>query len=140
MIRTFVRRVLALAITVALGCTAPAFAAGNGVAQQKWQTLRTADGHPDLQDTWTNATITPLERPDKYGDKLVLSEAEARELEQAEAAFNETANAPTDPDTKAEDLPANCGRGFSGANCGYGRGSCGVHAAVERRGCNECDQ
>ena len=24
---------------------------------------RTADGHPDLSGVWTNATITPLERP-----------------------------------------------------------------------------
>ena len=34
-------------------------------------------------------------------------------------AFNATADAPTDPKTKVEDLPASCGRGFSGANCGY---------------------
>ena len=119
MIRTFARSLLAIAIGVALGGAMPVFADGNGVAHKRWQAPRTADGHPDLQGNWTNATITPLERPDKYGDKLVLSEAEARELEQAEAAFNETANAPTDPDTKAEDLPASCGRGFSGANCGY---------------------
>jgi hypothetical protein len=24
---------------------------------------RTPDGHPDLQGIWTNATLTPLERP-----------------------------------------------------------------------------
>jgi hypothetical protein len=80
---------------------------------------RTADGHPDLQGNWTNATITPLERPDKYGEKLVLTRGEAMDLERAEAEFNATADAPTDPKTKVEDLPANCGRGFSGANCGY---------------------
>ena len=44
---------------------------------------------------------------------------EADELEHAEADFNATADAPTDPKTKVEDLPASCGRGFSGANCGY---------------------
>ena len=78
-----------------------------------------ADGHPDLQGTWNNATITPFERPEKYGQQLVLSGKEADELEQAEAAFNATADAPTDPKTRVEDLPTNCGRGFSGANCGY---------------------
>jgi hypothetical protein len=86
---------------------------------KNWRAPRAADGHPDLQGTWTNATITPLERPEKYGERLVLSGKEAQELEQAEAAFNETANAPSDPNTRVEDLPANCGRGFSGANCGY---------------------
>jgi hypothetical protein len=119
MSRTFARTLwLAGAMSAAFGCGTAALAA-DATAAKKWQAPRTADGHPDLQGTWTNATITPLERPDKYGDKLVLSAAEARELEQAEATFNEAANAPTDPNTKAEDLPASCGRGFSGANCGY---------------------
>jgi hypothetical protein len=80
---------------------------------------RTAEGHPDLQGNWTNATITPLERPDKFAEKLVLTPQEAAELERAEAEFNAVADAPSDPKTKTEDLPANCGRGFSGANCGY---------------------
>jgi hypothetical protein len=28
-----------------------------------WIPPRTPDGHPDLQGFWTNATITPFERP-----------------------------------------------------------------------------
>jgi hypothetical protein len=78
-----------------------------------------AADRPDLQGTWSNATITPFERPEKYGERLVLSPQEADELEHAEAKFNASADAPTDPKTKVEDLPASCGRGFSGANCGY---------------------
>ena len=31
--------------------------------QKKWAVPRTSDGHPDLEGYWTNATITPLERP-----------------------------------------------------------------------------
>jgi hypothetical protein len=88
------------------------------VAPPNWKAPRTEHGHPDLQGVWTNATITPLERPAKFS-KLVLTDAEAAELERAEAEFNAVADAPTDPKTKAEDLPASCGRGFSGANCGY---------------------
>jgi hypothetical protein len=42
---------------------------------------RTPDGHPDLQGTWTNATITPLERPDALAGKATLTDAEARVLE-----------------------------------------------------------
>ncbi len=37
---------------------------------------RTADGHPDLQGIWTNATITPLERLPQFKDKPSLSEKE----------------------------------------------------------------
>ena len=93
--------------------------ANDTAAASKWRAPRTADGHPDLQGNWTNATITPFERPEKYAERLVLSEQEADELEHAEAKFNATADAPTDPKTRVEDLPASCGRGFSGANCGY---------------------
>ncbi|MXX28587.1 MAG: hypothetical protein F4X31_13675 [Gammaproteobacteria bacterium] len=49
---------------------------------------RTDFGHPDLQGTWTNATITALERPDQF-DRLVLTEAEAAEWERRTAGFFE---------------------------------------------------
>ena len=39
---------------------------------------RTADGHPDLQGIWTNATITPMER---MGDKATVSDTDARAVE-----------------------------------------------------------
>ena len=38
---------------------------------------RTPDGHPDLQGIWANDTVTPLERPNRFGDKAVLTEQEA---------------------------------------------------------------
>ena len=38
---------------------------------------RTPDGHPDLQGFWTNATITPLERPRDLGAKEFFTEEEA---------------------------------------------------------------
>ena len=42
---------------------------------------RTADGHPDLQGIWTNATITPMERPAALTGKATLSDAEAKAYE-----------------------------------------------------------
>jgi hypothetical protein len=42
---------------------------------------RTADGHPDLHGIWTNASLTPLERPRNLGDRAFLTEAEAAALE-----------------------------------------------------------
>jgi hypothetical protein len=40
---------------------------------------RTADGKPDLQGTWSFATLTPMERPKELGTKAVLTPEEARQ-------------------------------------------------------------
>ena len=53
-----------------------------------YETPRTDFGHPDLQGTWTNATITALERPDQF-DRLVLTEAQAADWERQTAGFFE---------------------------------------------------
>ncbi len=42
---------------------------------------RTPDGHPELEGVWTNATITPMERPTSLAGKATLSDAEAKEFE-----------------------------------------------------------
>ncbi len=47
-----------------------------------WTVPRTPDGQPDLQGIWTNATITPLERPRALAGKAFLTAAEAAVLEQ----------------------------------------------------------
>jgi hypothetical protein len=88
-------------------------------SSSKWQVPRTAHGHPDLQGMWTNATITPLERPKEFGDRLVISDAEATRIEAENQKFTEEADAPTDPKTRTQDLPHSCGLGFTGADCGY---------------------
>ena len=85
---------------------------------------RTSLGQPDLQGVWTNATITPLSRPAKFGDRAVLTAEEARAQEKATADQVARADAPTDPNLKVGDLKnANCGAdGISGFNCGYNQG------------------
>ena len=38
--------------------------------------VRTPDGHPDLNGVWDFRTVTPLERPTEFADKEFLSEEE----------------------------------------------------------------
>jgi hypothetical protein len=72
-------------------------ASGSSVAADRgakgWKVPRTAHGHPDLQGNWTNATLTPLERDAKFGNRLVMSQEEAQSVENTEAEANERANA-----------------------------------------------
>src|SRR5436190_16722364 len=42
---------------------------------------RTADGHPDLQGVYDVATLTPLERPEMFGNNLSLTNEQAKRLE-----------------------------------------------------------
>lgn len=44
---------------------------------------RLTNGRPDLHGTWDFRTITPLQRPEEYGDRAVLSAEEAAEFEVA---------------------------------------------------------
>jgi hypothetical protein len=55
---------------------------------------RTPDGRPDLQGVWTNATLTPLERPASLRDRAFLTEAEAAALEAQAAARQAAADDP----------------------------------------------
>ncbi len=99
-----------------------ASAASVNAAEQPWKGYkapRTAFGQPDLQGNWTNATLTPMERETKFGDRLTIPAAEAQTIENAEADANEKSNLPTDPKLGIKDLPHDCGRGFTGVNCGY---------------------
>ena len=61
---------------------------------------RTADGHPDFQGNWTNATITPMERL-RANVPLVLTEEAARLDESNTAAALEAREAPSDPNRSA---------------------------------------
>jgi len=66
---------------------------------------RTSDGHPDLQGTWSYATLTTLERPAEFKDKPFLTAAEA-------AAFEKKTLTVQNRDRR--DVDATTGRGSDG--------------------------
>jgi hypothetical protein len=57
---------------------------------------RTPDGKPDLQGFWDFRTLTPLERPAALADKPLLSEEEARTLQDQNADRRSRAAAPSE--------------------------------------------
>jgi hypothetical protein len=81
------RRLLGIWLGVlTVGLTAASLSA------QKKAAMLTPWGEPDLQGTWTNATITPFERPANLADKASLSDEEAAALEKRAAAQRATAD------------------------------------------------
>jgi hypothetical protein len=102
----------ALAASVVFGtATAPTSAA--------YKAPMNAYGQPDLEGTWTNATLTVLQRPKEYGTRLVMTAEEVKKVESDDAKLYAADAAPRDPKFKTTDLPHDCGKGFSGAGCGY---------------------
>ena len=67
----------ALFCATLLTAQTPAGAARRATAKT---TPRTPDGHPDLQGIWTNATVTPMERPTQF-TTLNISDAQAAAFE-----------------------------------------------------------
>jgi hypothetical protein len=102
----------ALAISAAL-------AAAASPAAGAYKAPLNAYGQPDFEGTWTNASLTVLERPKEYGNRRAMTDDEVKKVEGDDAKLMADGNKPTDPKVKTTDLPHECGRGFSGAGCGY---------------------
>src|SRR5262245_13324636 len=85
------------------------FASLDGIGQGQrpggpWKAPRTPDGQPDLQGIWTNASLTPLQRPAELGDKQFFTQQEA-------AAYEKQRILQTDVDRiEGERGPADLGR------------------------------
>ena len=113
-------RLLAAASLIALCATAASAQPKAGA----YHAPKNAWGQPDLQGNWTTATITPLTRDPKLGERNVLTKQEADKLEQATQDQIARADAPTPANATVKDLKnADCGPdGISGFNCGYNQG------------------
>ncbi len=97
-------RYFALFLVVGLGIAAegwvaPASAQAASASSDQWVVPRTADGHPDLQGNWSNATLTPLLRPRGHGPVLTFEQVTS--IEQGRADVVTERAAATDPNREA---------------------------------------
>ena len=77
-----------------------ALLAAPAAAQQSgWVVPRTPDGKPDLQGNWSNATLTPIQRP--AGLPKVLSAEQVAAMEGERAEFIQENSQDSDPDRGA---------------------------------------
>jgi hypothetical protein len=67
---------------------------------------------PDLSGTYDTATLTPMQRPEMYGDKLELSKEDAEQIAARDAAGKLAQNKSSNPD---RDAPPAGGDGSTGA-------------------------
>ena len=109
----------ALAPNVAAAQAAPA-------ARGAYKAPRTLGNLPDLSGTWTNASLTRSDRPTQYGDRLTMTEAEAKALEGTSAANTAKGNEPTAAGATVTDINTSCATGGggngSGVGCAYNTG------------------
>jgi hypothetical protein len=73
---------------------------------------RTASGHPDLSGTYDSGTLTPLNRPTAFGDKLYMTVEEAEKVAREEQELLARAAAKSDPN---RDAPPEGGAAPAGA-------------------------
>jgi hypothetical protein len=97
-------------------------AAGAQPKAKPYVAPRAVGGQPSLEGTWTNATLTPLERPVALGERKAMTEAEVAAIEGRRAEVIAKSSAPTPSDADFEKTPcyaANITEGGATADCGY---------------------
>src|ERR1700685_4871984 len=108
-----------LACATIAALAAPAvFADTAAAAAGAYKAPMNAYGQPDLEGTWTNATLTALERPKEYGARRAMTDEEVKKVEGDDAKLMADGNKPTDPKVKTTDLPPEWRRGFRRGGCG----------------------
>jgi hypothetical protein len=105
------------AVSLGAGMLSPLLAQAPAGSGRAWTVPRTPDGHPDLQGNWSNATITPIQRPE--GQNLVLTPEEVAQIEGRRASRIEEEAAPTDPDRPAPPIGGDGSTGAAGGVGGY---------------------
>ncbi len=100
----------------------PGLAVAQSSSPPSYHAPRAVDGQPDLQGTWTNATLTPLERPVAIGDRRAMTAAEVKAVEGKRAEVIRESSEPTAASVDLNKLPcyaANITEGGATVDCGY---------------------
>ena len=121
------RLLTARALAAALAAAGAAQAAAPA---KPWKAPRAADGHPELGGLWTNVSMTPENRPAKFGARGVYTPDEVKAIESAAVKEVEDANQNVDtnapPPPKGGDTPPPGTRpefvAAAGGTGGYDRG------------------
>lgn len=106
----WIRAWIALA---SLAVAAPVLAAGPAAGP------RLADGHPDFTGTYDIATLTPLQRPQVFGDNLFLTPEAAERIRAEEAAVLAAGQQASDPGREAPPTGGDGSEGAAGNVGGY---------------------
>ena len=104
----------ALTAIVVLMIAAPALAAEGEVK-------RAASGRPDLTGNYDAATLTPLQRPEEYGENLFLTREGAEKIEADAAKLRADRHQVSDPNRKPPPVGGDGTTGGAGNVGGYNR-------------------
>ena len=105
---------------IALVVVAAALIGAGVQAQDTYTMKRTASGKPDLSGVYDGGSLTPLNRPEEYGDKQFMTREEAEKINRETAERVAAANAKSDPDRGAPVLGGGAVKtGGGGGTGGY---------------------
>ena len=88
---------------------------------QAYRAPRAVGGQPSLEGAWTNATLTPLERPASLGERRAMTAAEVATIEGRRADVIAKSLVPTKANSDFEKEPcyaANTASGGAVPDCG----------------------
>ena len=89
--------VIALAV-IAAACTQTSNQTSSELSQSK---VANSQAVPDFTSTYDTATLTPLQRPKAFGNKLTMTRAEADKIAATEAALQSENAQSSDPNREA---------------------------------------
>jgi hypothetical protein len=94
------------AFGICVGAPLSSVQAQSNVFDERYVAPRTIDGQPDLQGFWSNAVLTPLERPADLADKPTLTREEAE-------AYARRQVAATNRDQRTDDSDADVANAYN---------------------------